>query len=110
MNRILSVLAFLALVNWAVADLSWSHTHEKALPEQEMVSTRHHKPPDSMRPPVTGDALLQLTDQASWNWLNLAHTDPHHIHNGEPYRTSHSQHFYAPDGAAVLFGWTFDGR
>lgn len=108
MNRIVAVLGFLAFISCAGADLSWGHTHQAGLPEQEIASTMFAKPVDCIGAVVNGADVLQLTEQTSWNWLNLAHTDPHHIHSGEPYRPSLSQHSYAPDGAAVMFGWTFD--
>lgn len=108
MNRITPVLGFLAFVSYAEADLSWGHSHRAGLPEHDIASTMSTKPDDSIAPVVNGNSVLQLTEQTSWNWLSLAHTDPHHVQGGEPYRPSLSQHFHAPDGAAVMFEWTFD--
>jgi hypothetical protein len=43
-------------------------------------------------------------------WLNLIHTDPHHLPGIAPHHSAHYRDFQVPDGAALMFNWTFDKR
>lgn len=107
MNKTIAVLSFISLTGYTIPDVSWTHTHMLTLPtelEGQVMPIEHR---ELIGPLPISDRLSQsLANQAS-NCVNLTHTDPHHTLNNGPYRPSFSQHFFAPDGAAVLFGWTF---
>ncbi|MDH4152545.1 MAG: hypothetical protein OEV01_02035 [Nitrospira sp.] len=108
MDKIVTILGFVVLATYTGPDLSWGNSHRPALPEEEVGSLMPTNTEELIRPALTEEILLQHAEQRSWNWLSLDHTDPHHALGSMPHRPTFSQRFYAPDGAAVMFGWTFD--
>lgn len=108
MDKIIIIFGFVVITIYTGPDLSWGNSHRPALPENDVGSLMPTNAEDLIKPALTGEIWLQHAEQPSWNWLSLAHTDPHHALGGKPHRPTFSQHFYAPDGAAVMFGWTFD--
>ncbi|HMS82384.1 MAG TPA: hypothetical protein PKD12_01875 [Nitrospira sp.] len=107
MNKIVTVLGFIIIASYTNLDLSWGHSHQPALSDEAIELLHTTQPVDFIGPVVNRDGLLQRAEEPSWDWFNLVHTDPHHAFRDAPYRPAFSQHFYAPDGAAVMFGWTF---
>ena len=108
MNNVVAIVGFVVTAGCAIPHLSWAQRHVPALPEGEERSIMPAERPEFIGPVLNRDGMLQRTEQRSWNWINLTHTDPHHLPGLEPHHPAPYRNFSAPDGAALMFGWTFD--
>jgi hypothetical protein len=107
MNKVIAILGFVVLAGYAIPDASCAHSHTLAPPAGEKRSLIPAEHDGFIGPILKDEGLLHHTEQPSWNWLNLTHTDPHHTLGREPYHPAFFRHFYAPDGAALMFSWPF---
>lgn len=108
MNKAIVILSFLAITGYAIPDESLAHTHilgPLEVAERSVISVERG---ELIGPVPMGESLSHDRDNPSWDWLNLTHTDPHHLHGVELHHSVPYRNFQSPDGAAVMFGWTFD--
>lgn len=107
MNKAVVILSFLAISGYAIPDESSAHTHILGPPEVAERSVISVEPGELIGPLPMGGSLSHGRDNDSWDWLNLTHTDPHHLNGVEPRHSAPYRNFQSPDGAALMFSWPF---
>ncbi len=108
MNKTIAILFFVAITGHVIHDELLAHTHILGPPEVTERSVMPVERGELIGPRPMGESLSHDRDNPSWDWLNLTHTDPHHLHGVELHHSIPYRNFQSPDGAAVIFGWTFD--
>lgn len=103
MNKMIAILSF--VVGYAVSDVSWAHTHIVAQEGQEGRSIMLAGLDEFIGPVLKVDDLSQRAKQPSWDWMSLAHIDPHHLFGNEPQHPVPYRNFQIPDGGALMFSW-----
>lgn len=91
-------------------DVSWADKHISALPDGDGGSFALAEPSEMIGPGRRSEDLSQRTEQPSMKRLNLIHTDPNQLPGIAPHHSALYRNFQAPDGAALMFNWTFDKR
>ncbi len=107
MNKAVVILSCLAITGYAIPDESLAHTHILGPPEVAERSVISVERGELIGPLPMGRSISYGRDNASWDWLNLTHTDPHHRNGVEPHHSAPYRNFQSPDGTAVMFEWTF---
>lgn len=108
MNKAIVILSFLAITWYAIPDTSWAHRHILGPLEGEGRSLIPTQQDEFIGPILRGEGLSQPAGQSAWDGIKLMHPDPHHLQGVEPHHSVPYRNFQSPDGAAVMFGWTFD--
>lgn len=108
MNKIIAALGFLIFAGYTIPGVSWAHTHLLRPPDLAERSAISVDRGELIGPLPMREGLSQSMENPVWNSVNLTHTDPQYSFGSNPYHPAFSRHSSAPDGAAVMFGWTFD--
>jgi hypothetical protein len=110
MAKATAFFSFVVILESLFLNVSWADKHIPALPDGDERSFVLTERGEMIGPEPRSEDLSQHTEQPSMKWLNLIHTDPHHLPGIAPHHSSPYRNFQAPDGAALMFNWTFDKR
>ncbi len=108
MTKATAFFSFVVILESLFLNVSWADKHIPALPDGDERSLALAERSEMSGPGLRSEDVSQRTEQPSMKWLNLIHTDPRHLHAIVPHHSVPYRNFQVPDGAALMFGWTFD--
>lgn len=108
MNKAVVILSFLAITGYTIPDESLAHTHILGPLEVSEGSVISVERGELIGPLPMGGSLSHGRDNASWDWLNLTHTDTPHLFGRDAHPSGAYRNSQPADGTALMFSWPFE--